>query len=184
MDDELVLHEVRRAEVERKLRSVPAEALETGWVREAQIEAVIDAVVAVIYGADDAATAQARHVGEWCARIAAALPYGPDGATARRVGVLADVDPSALERIAELKHVASHVADYQRFVAEGRDGELRVLPLIVAVATEFNTRLAREGRTPGAVLRSMVCEANSVSRSVVEALASAAASRNGIKVCA
>ena len=45
MDTELTLHELSRLEAQRKLRDLPAAVLETAWVREAQIEAVIDAVL-------------------------------------------------------------------------------------------------------------------------------------------
>lgn len=168
-DDEIILHEIRRAEAERKLRSLPAEALETGWVRETQIEAVVDAVVAMMYGPDDAATAHARHVGEWCARIARALPYGPDPSIARRVGVLAEADPAALERIAELRHLAPHVAGHQRFAME-TDEEPRVLSLIVSVASYFDARIAAEDRSPGSILREMLRAADPSTKAIVQAL--------------
>jgi hypothetical protein len=52
MDTELTLHELERLEAQRKLRDLPAALVETAWVREAQIEAVIDAVLVVALGAD------------------------------------------------------------------------------------------------------------------------------------
>ncbi len=176
MDDELTLHELRRLEAERKLRAIPAELLDVAWVREAQIEAVIDAVLAVTIGGDAAAVAQARHVGEWCARIAASLPYGPEPAFARRVGVLADVDPTALERIPELRNVAPHVADYQHLAMEAFDGEPRVLSIVVAVASEFDARISEEQRSASSVLRSMLADAAPAYRAIVQALADAIAS--------
>ena len=64
MNDELTLHELTRLEAERKLQALPAAVLETAWVREAQIEAVIDAVLAVAFGDDTQALARARHAGD------------------------------------------------------------------------------------------------------------------------
>ena len=177
MDHQLTLHELQRLEAERKLRTIPAELLDVAWVREAQIEAVIDAVLAVTVGGDAAALAEARHVGEWCARIAASLAYGPEPSFARRVGALADVDPIALERIPELRNVAPHVADYQRLSMVAADGEPRVLSLIVAVASEFDARISEGQRSAASVLRTMLGEAAPAHRAIVQALADAIASR-------
>ncbi|MHB8148183.1 MAG: hypothetical protein ACYDGM_13125, partial [Vulcanimicrobiaceae bacterium] len=141
MDDELTLHELQRLEAERRLRSIPGEVLETAWVREAQIEAVIDAVLAVTLGAAAPVYGHARHVGEWCARIAEGLPYGPDPAFARRVGVLCDVAPAALERIREVRHLAPYVREYQNFAMKGA-GNPHTMAVIVAVADEFATCLS------------------------------------------
>jgi len=173
MDDELTLHELQRLEAERKLLGIPEGVLETAWVRSAQVEAVIDAVLAVTFGADAAAYAQARHVGEWCARIAGGLAYGPDPSFARRVGVLGDVDPVALERIRELQHLATYVREYQIYAMQGSENP-RTLSVIVAVADEFATRIAQEnhGRavSPNSVLRTMMEHTDETSRPVLEAL--------------
>ena len=173
MDDELTLRELQRLEAERRLLSIPEGVLETAWVRSAQVEAVIDAVLAVTFGADAAAYAQARHVGEWCFRIAGGLAYGPDPAFARRVGVLCDVDPVALERIRELRHMATYVREYQCYAMKGAENP-RTLSVIVAVADEFATRIAQDDRgcgvSPHSVLRTMTKRADETSKPVLEAL--------------
>ena len=157
MDEELTLHELARLEAERKLRTLPAATLETAWVREAQIEAVIDAVL-VVGSRDAGAEARARHTGEWCARIAAALPDGPDPAFARRVGTLFDIEPAMLERIPELRNIARR----------GRTW------LVACVAREFETRIAPDEqgryRSPRAVLQAMRVNADADTRPIVEAL--------------
>lgn len=161
MDTELTLHELTRLEAERKLRELPEAILETAWVREAQIEAVIDAVLAVALGGDAAGLARARHTGEWSARIAAALPGGPDRSLARRVGVLSVVDADVLDRIAELRQVARY----------SREGQLK---RIATVAGEFDARISPDefGRctSPTIVLRAMLANADDVTRPIVEAL--------------
>lgn len=173
MDEELTLHELGRLEAERKLRTIPDQALETAWVRAAQIEAVVDAVLAVTVGADAKAYAHARRVGEWCARIAAGVRCGPDPSFARRVGALHKIDPRALERIPELRHLARYVRDYQHSASEGTENP-QVLSAIVAVAEEFDSRVAPdEGgncTSPQLVLRSMLSSADKNSRTVVQAL--------------
>ncbi len=173
MDDELTLHELQRLEAERRLLSIPEGVLETAWVRSAQVEAVIDAVLAVTFGADAAGYAHARHVGEWCARIAARLAYAPGPSFARRAGVLCDVDPAALDRIRELEHLATYVREYQNYAMKGSENP-RTLSVIVAVADEFATRVAQEihGRTvsPNSVLRTMIMDADETSRPVLDAL--------------
>ena len=122
MDTELTLHELERLEAQRKLRDLPAAIVETAWVREAQIEAVIDAVLTVALGAE--ATAHARHAGEWCARIAAALPNGPDPSLARRVGVLGDIDSV---RLGAHRRTASYcAARLRRAIAPDRERRARV----------------------------------------------------------
>jgi hypothetical protein len=175
MDDELTLSEIRRLEAERKLRSIPPDILESTWVSEAQVEAVIDAVLAVTLGGA-AAVARCRHVGEWCARIAAVLPYGPDPDFARRVGVLRDVDPSALERIRELQQVAAYVRAYQAFAIAGAP-QPRTMSLIVAVADQFHDRITPDERGGAAsangALQAMLRDAGDESRPIVEALAAA-----------
>jgi hypothetical protein len=157
MDDELTLHELARLEAERKARTLPATILETAWVREAQIEAVIDAVLVVGLG-DARAVARARHTGEWAAKIAAALPEGVDPALARRVGALLDVETSVLERIPELRHIAKRGQAW----------------LVACVAREFETRIAPDERgryqSPRAVLQAMRANADAESRPIVEAL--------------
>jgi hypothetical protein len=162
MDDVLTLHELARLEAERKLRSLPPALFETAWVREAQIEAVIDAVLVV--GLSDAALARARHTGEWCSRIAAALSDGPDPSLARRAGVLSDIDASVLERIAELRHVAERAKSPQ-------------LASIVEVAREFAACIEPDERghvtSPVVVLRAMSANANALTQPIVEALQSA-----------
>ncbi|HEY5341257.1 MAG TPA: hypothetical protein VIK27_09545 [Candidatus Aquilonibacter sp.] len=173
MDDTLTMHELERLEAARKLRSIPPEVLEIAWVREAQVEAVIDAVLVVGMASDPAAMAHARHVGEWSARIAGALEYGPDPSFARRVGVLADVDPNALDRIQELRHVASHVREYQAFAIAGAENP-RTLALIVTTASEFDHRVAAaNARSAASVLRAMLVAADDSARPIVAALAAA-----------
>jgi hypothetical protein len=164
MDTELTIHELGRLEAQRKLRDLPAAIVETAWVREAQIEAVIDAVLAVALAGDAAATARARHAGEWSARIATKLSGAPDASLARRVAVLSDIDPATLERIAELKHIAPLV----------REGQLKQ---VARVAREFDQWISPDehGRCSSthAVLRAMRANADDATRPIVEALESA-----------
>ena len=141
MDEQLTLHELRRLEAQRKLQTIPRLILDTAWVREAQVEAVIDAVLASLVGGDAQAYVHARHVGQWCERIAEALPFGPNPSFARRVGLLAEVDPETLERICELKHVAASVRDYQAAAILGAR-EHQTMSTIVIVAEEFESRIA------------------------------------------
>lgn len=174
MDQELTFHELGRLEAERKLRAIPEDLLQTAWVREAQIEAVIDAVLAVTLGADALAYAHARHTGEWCARIAAGLPFGPDQTFARRVGVLCETDPNALERIPELAHFAGYVRDYQRYAIEGPDSP-STMSLIVATADEFDSRVSPGENdasvSPQRTLRAMLAASDELSRPILETLA-------------
>jgi hypothetical protein len=186
MDEELTLHELRRLEAERKLRAIPAQVLETAWVLDAQIEAVIDAVLAVTYAGDAAAYAHARHVGEWCARIASVLPtFGPGPQFARRVGLLADLDPSVLERIPELKHLAPGVRHYQALAMQ-ETVEAGTISMIVATADEFDSRIKSNANgympPPGAVLRLMSKNASDVSRPVIEALSEVVRSSRSVRV--
>lgn len=164
MDDELTLHELARLEAERKLRALPTMVLETAWVQNAQIEAVIDAVLVVAFGDDAQGLARARHVGEWSARIAGGLPDGPDPSLARRVGVLSDIAPAVLERIAELRHIPARRKNPQ-------------LASIVQVAREFAAGIEPDERgrsvSPHVVLRAMTAKADALTRPVVEALQSA-----------
>ena len=164
MDTELTLHELGRFEAQRKLRDLPAAIVETAWVREAQVEAVIDAVLAVALAGDVRAEARARHTGEWCARIAGALSSGPDPALARRVGVLSQIDAAVLDRIAELRHIARHVGGGQ-------------LALIAQVAREFDHRISPDehGRctSPQLALRAMRANAGDAMCPIVEALEAA-----------
>lgn len=161
MDTELTLHELTRLEAQRKLRALPEALLETAWVREAQIEAVIDAVLTVAFSGNADALAHTRHTGEWCARIAAALPGAPDPSLARRVGVLSAIDADVLDRIAELRHIARY----------SREGQLK---LIASVAREFDARISPDefGRctSPPIILRAMLANADDVARPIVAAL--------------
>lgn len=169
-DEELLLHELQRLEAERKLRAIPRVILETGWVHEAQVEAVIDAVIAVSLSGDVAAIAHARHVGEWCARIACQMRGEPKPSFARRLGVLADCDPSALAMIQELRHLAPYVEQYQRTQVGATNDNPDVASLIVRVASEFDERIASEQRSPGEILREMGCRSDEASRPIVQAL--------------
>lgn len=181
MDEALTLVELCRLEAERKLRAISLDVLETAFVREAQIEAVIDAVLAVTYASSPEGLAHARHVGEFCARIAANLQFGPDPSFARRVGVLCDLDPSALASIPELDRFASYIRDYQATSVEAAD-EPTTMSLIVHVADEFDrvvTHFAREhGRSPSVALRRMIAESDADTRRIVEALAKSIPSKS------
>ncbi len=185
MDEELTLWELGRLEAERKLRAIPASLLESAWVREAQIEAVIDAVLAISAGSDTSAYAQAREVGEWSARIAGALKAAPDAARARRIGVLRDLDPEALKRIPELRDLAAPIRDYQRY-AIGGDDRAGTLTLIVAVADEFVQRIGRDqrglGASPSLVIEVMHARSEGALRSVVAALATAVHPKSRMRV--
>ena len=185
MDEELTLWELGRLEAERKLRTIGASVLETAWVRAAQIEAVIDAVLAIALGGDVPAYARAREVGEWSARIAAALENGPDPAVARRAGALRDLDPAALERIPELRVLVGIVREYQHYAgASGRSAGTTAL--IVAVADEFARRIApgQAGHTPSASLEleAMRACSPSVLRPIVAALSIAVSPKSRVRV--
>jgi len=164
MDSELTIHELNRLEAERKLRALPEAVLETAWVREAQIEAVIDAVLAVALGDDAQALSRARHAGEWSARIAAALPSGPNPSLARRAGVLSDIDAAVLERIPELRHIARIPGEHQ-------------LRRIAHIAREFDARISPDEHdrcaSPHIVLRAMRATADDMARPIVDALEAA-----------
>lgn len=173
MDEELTLRELGRLENERKLRSIPGHVLETTWVREAQIEAVIDAVLAATFSGSPESLVHARHVGEWCARIAAGIEFGPDPSFARRVGVLADIDPGVLEMLPELECFTASVRAYQQVSVTGYNIP-SATTLIVHVADEFARRLNRyehhNGPSPSAVMIGMLTESNEGTRVSVEAL--------------
>ena len=164
MDSELTIHELNRLEAERKLRALPEAILETTWVREAQVEAVIDAVLAVALGGDAQALARARHAGEWSARIAAALPGGPDPTLARRAAVLSAIDGAVLERIAELRHIANVPSDHQ-------------LRTIAKIARDFDAQISPDQhdrcKSPAIVLRAMLAHADDATRPIISALETA-----------
>ena len=161
--DELTLHELARLEAERKLTTLPAAVLESAWVREAQIEAVIDAVLVVGLG-HPAAIAEARHTGEWCARIAGSLAEGPDPALARRAGVLSTIDAAKLEQIPELRHIAEKA-------------QKPLIAAIVEVARDFASRIAPDADdraiSPRVILRAMSDAADARTQPIIEALQTA-----------
>lgn len=167
---------LERLEAERKLRSIPAPLLESSWALEAQTEAVVDALLAALAGGNDREYAHARHVGEWCARIAAELPCAPAPAFLRRCGVLADTDPAVLERIREVRDCAPVVRSFQRMqlCADTIGGIDSAGARIIAVAEEFDSALfaADEERrySPGDALRMLIQTADEHTRPIVEAL--------------
>jgi len=138
MDDEAILDVIAACETERKLLAIPAAILELAWRREAQVEAVVDAVLHSTFVDDQKSYAQARRVGEWCARLAVALPYGPDPSFARRVGVLREIAPSLLERLPETQPIAAVVRMCQK-QSLSKDIDAPTIALIVAAAEEFET---------------------------------------------
>ena len=137
MDHDVVLSVVASCETERKLLAIPAAILETAWKREAQIEAVIDAVLHTAFVEDPKGYVHARHVGEWCARIAADLPCGPNPSLSRRVGVLKDIDPAVLERLPETSGFACCVREFQESCFLKSPGERTTTTILAAVADEF-----------------------------------------------
>jgi hypothetical protein len=147
---------------------------ESAWVREVEIDEVIEAVLSMTLGDDAQAFARARHVGMWCAKIATAVPFGPDPAFARHVGALSDADPDVLANITELHDFAAYIRDYQNYALQG-GANPRTMSLIVSTAAEFDARLVRELRNRSAslsrVLRSMAAGADRTARPFVEALA-------------
>jgi|SRR5579863_5165124 len=169
MDEDLTLHELRRLEAQRKLHTIPQLILETAWVREAQIEAVIDALLAATVDGDAKAYARARQVGEWSARIAAALPLGTDAQLARRVGVLANVNSCVLERIPELQHIAPYARAYQSRAALTHDC-YRTMVTIVTVADYFESRLVRAIDHGGGVASVIDSMSSSCDPAVLDAL--------------
>ena len=167
-DDALLLDELHRLETERKLRAIPDALLQTAWVRDAQVEAVIDAVLAVKYDGDARGYAGARHVGEWCARIAHAMPDIVDHAFARRAGVLSRVEPEILSRLPELRHLAPPVRGFQASV-DSRDTCASALTLIIAVASDFEKRLAAN-ESPRRAIAEMCEAANFEMLAIVQVL--------------
>ena len=162
----------RRLEAERKLRSLPESVLEIAWIREAQVEAVVDAVLAVTYAGNAAAYAHARHMGEWCARIAKNLTFGPDPSFARRVGVLAEADPQLLSTLPELEAFSIYVRAYQTARMEREDAT--VLSLVMIAADEFERCISAfasgHGPSPKSVLVSMLQHSSQKMAAVFEAL--------------
>lgn len=178
---ELALATADRLEAQRRLRSIPADLLESAWARDAQTEAVIDALLVSSTASDGRMYVHARSVGEWAARIAAALPCAPSPAFMRRCGVLADMDPSVLERLPEVRYCAPVVRAFQRLRLSGEDGaEVRSAAIIVAVADEFDSLLSEDDCHRGAAdaMRTMVRCANEKTREVVHALLRAARAAN------
>ncbi len=164
------------------MQAVGSLALETGCVREAQIEAVIDAVILSAFREFPDAAAHLRQVGAWCARIAARLSYGPDPEFARRVGVLSEIDPGLLAALPELRVFAGYVAGYQSMAVAG-ESDPQCLALIVLVADEFTRRVtafeAGLGDSPAAAARAMLGGAVGATVPIVEALVQALGMRKG-----
>lgn len=154
VDDELVLSELRRCEAERKLRQLPTDVLETAWVREAQIEAVVDAVLAMQYADNTAGYIRARHVGEWCARIVTAQAGSLEPRIARRAGVLSEVDARILRGIPELEHIVT-CETYMR--------------VVIGVATAFEDLSAGE-MSPRRALRRLLETATGETMLAIRAL--------------
>lgn len=163
-------------EYERKLERLSPELLAPERLREAQVEAVIDALLMLWADGDASAYAHARHVGEWSARIAAALPCGPGATFMRRCGVLAGVCPAVLARLPEVAAYASGVEQFQAFAMSGprSDVEISAAALIIAVADDFDSRIfvgATNGRVaPREALQAMYAHADEQTRSILEAL--------------
>lgn len=170
----LTLIELERLEAERKLRSIPAPLLETTWVLDAQVEAVVDALLIATATGDDRAYAHARHTGEWAARIAGELDFAPSAPFVRRCGVLADVDPAIVERVREVRECAPFVRAFQELrVGQGR-AEVQTAALIIAVAEEFDSLIFAcdedDRYSPGDALRMMRNCADDHTTPIVQAL--------------
>ncbi len=177
MDDpQLTYATLDQLEAERKLRSIPACLLESTWTREAQVEAVVDALLVATTVDDLRAYAHARNTGEWAARIATALPCSPGAAFMRRCGVLADVDPAVLQRVPEVREYAAVVRAFQalRVAGIGEDDGVQTAALIVATAEEFDAMICAPDATcahsPSAVLREMFHSATPESKPILHAL--------------
>jgi hypothetical protein len=162
-----LLTTLERLEAERKLRSMPSAVLETAWVLDAQVEAVIDAVLVVATAGDHRAFAHARHTGEWASRIAAEVPDGPDPSHMRRSGALAGIDPALLARIPELREYAAAVTAFQSS-ADSASAK------IIAAASAFDELIAAPDAAaryaPGDALRMLCQSATPRTRGVIDAL--------------
>ena len=185
MDYASTIATLERLEAERKLRCIPAELLESTWASEAQIEAVIDAILLATMVGDGRAYAHARHVGEWAARIAAEVPDAPSPAYIRRCGVLAAVDPAVLERVREVRDYAPVVRMLRRLRMYDIDiADVRTEALIVAVADEFDLlTFACDDElrySPKDALRIMARRANDERHAIVSALLRAVRKTSGI----
>jgi hypothetical protein len=156
-----------RLEAQRKLKSIPAAILETVWVTDAQVEAVIDAVLVAVTAGNGHALVHARHTGEWASRIAAELPHAPSPAFMRRCGVLAQVDPATLQRIRELREYAPVVHELQHGIDSAPAH-------IIAIAAAFDALLVaadpEDRYAPSDALRIILKSANPRTRPIAEAL--------------
>lgn len=179
---EFTLRVLDRLEGERKLRAIPKALLESAWASEAQTEAVIDALLTATSVGKPGAYGHARQVGEWAARIGVHVANAPSPAFLRRCGVLADVDPWVLERLAEVREFASTVRAYQsmRIGAPVGDGPQRTAARIILVADEFDSLAMGADVTPPAeALRIMQRHATAEVRPFVSALLQAVKSARG-----
>ncbi len=134
---------------------------------ESQAEAVLDAVLLALTAGNTRAYARARHVGEWCARMAAELPSAPAAAFMRRCGVLARLDPRAFDCIAELREYAPVVRAFQR-------GAECTETRVIAVAEEFDSLVfdrAKDHRcAPSDALRMLIRSADEGGKPIIDAL--------------
>jgi HD-GYP domain-containing protein (c-di-GMP phosphodiesterase class II) len=162
-----VLATLDRLEAQRRLKSIPAVILETSWVLDAHIEAVIDAVLVAVTAGDDRAFAHARHTGEWASRIAAELPQAPSPPFMRRCGVLAQADPAVLSRIRELREYAVAIHEFQH----GIDSTAaRILTVAAAFDSLIFAADPEQRYAPSDALRMLLQSAHPGAREIVAAL--------------
>lgn len=174
MDLSLTLAELDRLETERKLRAIPAAVLGATWVLDAQVEAVIDALLIANTAHDEWSYAHARHTGEWAARIAAQLAFAPAPCFARRCGVLAEIDPAVIERVREVRECAPVAREFQEMRVGEAAADMHAATVIVAVAEEFDSLIfaADDNRrhSPNDALRVMRYCADVRTLPIIEAL--------------
>jgi hypothetical protein len=162
-----MLATLERLEAQRRLKTIPAALLETAWVLDDRIEAVIDAVLVASTAGDDRAVVHARHTGEWASRIASELQQAPQPSFMRRCGVLARIDPAVLSRIRELREYAPAVASFQH-------GDDSAAARIISAAAAFDALVSaadpQDRYAPSDALRMLLKSANPRTRTVLDAL--------------
>lgn len=175
---DLAFAEVQRLEKERRLRSIPSRVLESSPTLEAQVEAVIDAVLTATLDDNMRAYVHARNAGEWAARIAEMLPEASSARFARRCTVLADCNPTVLERLPELRPYAPTIRAFQRAQMSSRfadsDGDpIDIDLLVMFVAQQFDDFIvdaATQGRSLRAAMTALKLSDCSAVRRIASAL--------------
>lgn len=158
------------ARLEAERRRHASEHPEAARGEQEHLDAVLDALLEAA-AENEGAYAHARHTGEWSARIAQALAFGPDPEFLRRCGTLAELDPAELECVPEVRDCAPVVRAFQELrMSQAYAEEVRSAPLIVAVADEFDARIMGDPAAAADALRAMWQSSSGRLRPIVAAL--------------